>query len=54
VTGPEAGEKGVDRWKIYWQRADMKWHAYPPHPEAVLFDEFLAIVDEDEHGCFWG
>jgi hypothetical protein len=44
----------TDRWKIYWQRADLKWHAYPPHPEAVLFEEFLAIVDEDEHGCFWG
>ena len=44
----------TDRWKIYWQRADLKWHAYPPHPEAVSFDEFLAIVDKDEHGCFWG
>ena len=42
------------RWKIYWQRADMKWHTYPPHLEAMFFDEFLAIVDEDEHGCFWG
>ncbi|QTN34143.1 DUF3024 domain-containing protein [Akkermansiaceae bacterium] len=27
---------------------------YPPHPEALLFDEFLAIVDEDENCCFWG
>ena len=25
-----------------------------PPPEAVFFDEFLAYVDEDEHGCFWG
>lgn len=44
----------TDRWMIYWQRADQKWHAYPPHPEAVFFDEFLAIVDEDENCCFWG
>lgn len=44
----------TNRWKIYWQRADLKWHAYPPHPEALFFDEFLAIVDEDEHCCFWG
>ncbi len=42
------------RWKIYWQRADMKWHTYPPHPEAVFFEEFLAVVDGDENGCFWG
>lgn len=27
---------------------------YPPRPEAMFFDEFLAIVDEDEHCCFWG
>ena len=44
----------TNRWKIYWMRADMKWHSYAPHPEAVFFDEFLAVVHEDEHGCFWG
>jgi hypothetical protein len=42
------------RWKIYWMRADLKWHSYPTHPEALFFDEFLAVVDEDENGCFWG
>jgi len=20
-------------WKVYWQRADMKWHSYDPMPE---------------------
>jgi hypothetical protein len=44
----------TNRWKIYWMRADMKWHAYPPYPEAVLFEEFLAVVDEDEKCCFCG
>lgn len=44
----------TNRWKIYWMRADLKWHAYPPHPEALFFEEFLAVVDEDESGCFWG
>lgn len=43
-----------NRWKISWMRADLKWHTYPPHPEAVFFDEFLAVVEEDENGCFWG
>ena len=42
------------RWKIYWRRADQKWHSYPPYPEAVFFDEFLSVVDEDENCCFWG
>ena len=44
----------TNRWKIYWMRADLKWHSYPPHPEALFFEEFLAVVDEDESCCFWG
>ena len=44
----------TNRWKIYWMRADLKWHSYPPHPEALFFEEFLAVVDEDKNGCFWG
>jgi len=44
----------VNRWRIFWRRADQNWHGYEPHPEAVFFEEFLAVVDEDEHGCFWG
>jgi hypothetical protein len=27
----------TNRWKIYWQRADLKWHSYPSHPEATRF-----------------
>ena len=46
--------RSVNRWRVYWQRADLKWHGYEPHPEAVFFEEFLAVVDEDKHGCFWG
>ena len=57
IEGPTAKAtytRKTDRWKIYWHRADMKWHTYPPHPEAIFCEEFLAIVDEYEHGCFWG
>ncbi len=41
-------------WKIYWQRADLKWHSYEPAPEVDSVEDFLFIVDEDENGCFWG
>ena len=41
-------------WKIYWRRADLKWHAYAPTPLVRTFDEFIAIVDEDESACFFG
>ena len=41
-------------WKIYWQRADLKWHGYEPNYEVETLQEFLAIVDRDEYACFFG
>jgi Protein of unknown function (DUF3024). len=41
-------------WKVYWQRADLKWHGYEPDPEVNALEEFFKIVDEDEYCCFWG
>ena len=41
-------------WKIYWQRADMKWHRYEPDPEVKKIEDFLAVVERDEYGCFYG
>ena len=41
-------------WKIYSQRADLKWHRYDPDPEVDTIDEFIDIVDRDEFACFYG
>ena len=41
-------------WKVYWQRADLKWHRYEPDPEVKTLEEFLALVEEDEYACFFG
>lgn len=41
-------------WKIYWQRQDLKWHSYKPAPQVRYFEEFLNVVSEDKHACFWG
>ena len=41
-------------WKVYWQRSDMKWHSYVPTTEVNSLEEFLALVEKDEHGCFYG
>lgn len=46
--------KTQDVWKIYWQRADLKWHSYDLNPEVETLEEFLAIVEKDECACFWG
>lgn len=41
-------------WKIYWQRADLKWHVYTPKPEVETVEGFLEEVARDPHGCFLG
>lgn len=46
--------KTSDTWKVFWQRADLKWHRYDLNPEVETLEEFLAIVEKDECACFWG
>ncbi len=41
-------------WKVYWQRADLKWHSYKPNPQVKTLEEFLEVVDRDEYACFFG
>lgn len=41
-------------WRVFWMRADLKWHGYPPAPSAASIEEFLELVAEDNHACFWG
>jgi hypothetical protein len=47
------GEKKRN-WKVLWQRPDLKWHSYDPHPEVDVIEEFLRIVEKDDHACFFG
>ena len=41
-------------WRLYWQRSDLKWHSYEPHPKASTLAEALEVVGSDEHYCFFG
>lgn len=41
-------------WRVFWQRADLKWHRYDPHPEVPTLQKFLSLVGTDEHACFFG
>ncbi len=43
-----------DVWKIFWQRADLKWHGYEPTLTVGSVEKFLEVVDADPHACFWG
>jgi len=54
---PIAKTKWVRRqrvWKVYWQRADMKWHKYDPLPEVKTLEKFIEELKEDPKACFWG
>lgn len=46
--------KTSKNWKIYWMRADLKWHVYEPNAEVQALEDFLNILELDEYGCFWG
>lgn len=46
--------KAKKTWKIFWQRADLKWHRYDPEPEVKTLEEFIAAVERDEYACFFG
>jgi len=46
--------KAKNVWKVFWQRADCKWHGYEPASTVPTIEQFLALVDEDEQACFFG
>lgn len=46
--------RSKNHWKIFWMRADLKWHSYPPVPTVKSIEEFVKIIEEDENRCFWG
>ncbi len=46
--------KSTRTWKVYWMRADLKWHRYEPRATVSSVEEFIAEVDRDPFGCFFG
>lgn len=41
-------------WRLFWMRADMKWHGYPYYPETETLAEALRVIDRDAYCCFFG
>lgn len=41
-------------WRLFWKRADGKWHRYQPCPEADSLAHALEVIDDDAHACFFG
>lgn len=41
-------------WKLYWMRADLKWHRYTPLSETNSLEKVIETIDKDQYACFWG
>lgn len=46
--------KSKNKWKMFWMRADLKWHGYTPNLYVKELKKVLEIIDADEQGCFKG
>ena len=46
--------KAKNHWKVFWMRQDLKWHSYTPKPTVEKLSDFIELVLEDKHHCFWG
>ncbi|HMG92603.1 MAG TPA: DUF3024 domain-containing protein [Chryseolinea sp.] len=46
--------KGKNHWKVFWQRANLKWYPYDPKPTVTSLKDFVKLVEEDKLHCFWG
>lgn len=46
--------KAKNNWKVFWMRADLKWHSYSPQPTVKRLQEFTKLVEKDELHCFFG
>ena len=36
-------------WKVFWMRADLRWHSYEPKAKVNTLKEFLGAVDRGVH-----
>lgn len=46
--------KSSELWKLYWMRADLKWHRYDLLPGSESLQDVLKEIEEDPYCCFWG
>jgi len=43
-----------DVWRIYWMGHGFKWRPYRARAWVRTIEDFLAIVEEDKYGHFFG
>jgi hypothetical protein len=46
--------RSTGKWRLLWQRADLKWHAYEARSSSGALSALVAEIDGDPWGCFFG
>lgn len=46
--------RSAGKWRLYWMRADLKWHEYPGLSSSPRLDDLVREIDADPLACFFG
>lgn len=46
--------RSASKWRLYWQRADLKWHEYPGLSSSDDLGDLVHEIDADPLACFFG
>jgi hypothetical protein len=46
--------RSAGKWRLYWQRADLKWHEYPGLSSSHRLADLVQEIDADPLACFFG
>jgi len=46
--------RSAGKWRLYWMRADLKWHEYPGPLSSDRLDDLVQEIDADPLACFFG
>lgn len=46
--------RSANKWRLYWMRADMKWHEYPGLSSSHRLEDLVQEIDADPLACFFG
>ena len=41
-------------WRLYWMRANGKWHKYPDFELTNNLKSLIGVIAEDRYRVFWG
>ena len=46
--------RSADKWRLYWQPSDLKWHEYPGLSSSDRLSDLVQAIDDDPLACFFG